>query len=176
MPLAPASRLAGRLGVPPAFLKFLLVGGAAFFVNQFALYMLYDSPLAEVFPGKDASADFALFVHPDSRLVIATVLAVEVAILFKFVWAEGWIFHDRRPEGSVMGRLLHFNVSCAASAGVTVAVTNLVTVQMGISPYLATPVGVLAGFMLNWVWAASVVWPEKPRVAEPGRRAERGSA
>lgn len=160
--------------MPPAFAKFLLVGGVAFVVNQIALYVLYDSPVASVFPDKDARIDFGLFSHPDARLLIATMLAVEVAILFKFVWSEGWIFRDRRSEGGVVRRLIHFNISCAASSVLTVAVTNLVTVQLGISPYLATAVGVLAGFLLNWVWAARLVWPEKRASAAAPSQPERG--
>lgn len=154
-----------RLGLPPEFLKFLLVGAVAFAVNQLALYAFYDSPLASALPSKDTGIDFGIFDHPDARLLIASALAVEVAIVFKFVWSEGWIFRHRRAEGAVGSRFVHFNVSCAASAVLTIGVTNVLTPAFGISPYLSTAVGVLCGFMLNWIWAARLVWPEKPAAA-----------
>lgn len=164
-PLGPLTGLADRLGLPPAFLKFLLVGAAAFLVNQVALYIFYDSPLAAALPGKDAEIDFGLVTHPDARLLIASALAVEVAIVFKFVWSEGWIFSDRRSEGSLAARFVHFNISCAASSALTIAITNILTPAFGISPYISTAIAVVCGFMLNWVWAARLVWPEKQAAA-----------
>lgn len=164
-PLGPLAGLADRLGLPPEFLKFLLVGAAAFLVNQVALYVFYDSPLAAALPGKDAEIDFGLFAHPDARLLIASALAVEVAIVFKFVWSEGWIFRDRRSDGGVASRFVHFNISCAASSVLTIAITNILTPVFGISPYVSTAIGVLCGFMLNWIWSARLVWPEKPAAA-----------
>lgn len=160
-PLGPLTAIGDRLGLPQEFLKFLLVGAVAFAVNYLALYAFYDSPLAAALPDKDTRIDFGLLAHPDARLLIASALAVEVAIVFKFVWSEGWIFRDRRSEGGLINRLVHFNVSCAASSALTIAVTNVLTPVFGISPYIATAVGVLCGFMLNWVWAARLVWPEK---------------
>jgi putative flippase GtrA len=151
----------GKFRDPPAFVKFLIVGGLAFVVNQLGLYLLYDSPAAAILPDKDTRIDFGLFSHPDARLLIASALAVEAAIVFKFAWSERWIFRERRTEGGVPRRFVHFNVSCAASATLTVAVTNILTPALDVSPYIATAVGVLAGFMLNWVWAARLVWPER---------------
>lgn len=157
--------ISGRLGVSQEFLKFLLVGAAAFVVNQLALYVFYDSPLASAMPDKHAEIDFGLFA-PESRLLIASALAVEVAIIFKFVWSEGWIFrHRRSEEGGAVSRFVHFNASCAASSILTVAVTNVVTPVFGISPYISTAVGVLCGFMLNWIWSARLVWPERRAAA-----------
>jgi putative flippase GtrA len=164
-PLGPLTGIADRLGLPPAFFKFVFVGALAFVVNQVALYVFYDSPLAAVLPGKDAEIEFGLFAHPDARLLIASVLAVEVAIVFKFVWSEGWIFRDRRPDGGVASRFVHFNISCATSSVLTITITNILTPVFGISPYISTAIAVLAGFMLNWVWSARLVWPEKPAAA-----------
>lgn len=158
--------LAERLGLSQEFLKFLMVGGAAFIVNQVALFILYDSPLASALPDKDARIDFWLVAHPDARLLIATILSVETAIIFKFFWSEGWIFRHRRQENHIAARFVHFNISTAASSVLTVAVTNILTPVFGITPYLAIAAGVLAGFMLNWLWAARLIWPDKSKAAE----------
>ena len=70
-----------RLGLSPEFVKFLMVGSVAFVVNQLALYLLYDAPLFSFLPGKDTRIDLGLVAHPDARLLIASSVAVEVAIL-----------------------------------------------------------------------------------------------
>ncbi|MCH8814152.1 MAG: GtrA family protein [Chloroflexi bacterium] len=159
------TELARRFGLPPEFVKFLMVGAMAFVVNQLALYLLYDAPLFGFLPGKDARIDFWFAVHPDARLLIASSVSVEVAILFKFLWSERWIFRHRRPEGAPWARMMHFNMSAAASAVLAVSVTNVLTPVFGITPYVTTGVGVLCGFMLNWVWSARLVWPDRPTAA-----------
>lgn len=164
-PLEAVTELAGRFGLSPEFVKFLLVGAAAAVANYVALYLLYDAPLFGFLPAKDAEVDLGFVTHPDARLLIASIAAVEAAILFKFVWSEGWIFRDRRAEGVLWARMVHFNVSCAASAVLTVGVTNVLTTVFGITPYVSTAVGVLCGFMLNWLWSAKLVWPERSTAA-----------
>lgn len=159
-PLEAITELGGRFGLSPEFVKFLLVGSAAFVVTYVAFYLLYDAPLVGFLPGKDAEVDLVFITHPNARLLIASPVSVEVAILFKFVWSEGWIFRDRRGAGPLWGRVLHFNLSAGASAVLTVAVANVLTPVFGISPYVSTAVGVLCGFMLNWLWSAKMVWPE----------------
>lgn len=165
-PLAFLFSLAERFGISRAFIKFVTVGAAAFVVNQIALYVLYDSPVAVLLPAKDTAINFGIVTHPDARLLIATILSVETAIVFKFFWSEGWIFRDRRPEGHVLPRFGHFNISTAASSVLTVAVTNILTPVFGISPYITIAAGVFAGFMLNWVWAARLIWPDKPAATD----------
>jgi len=164
-PLDAVIELGGRFGLSPEFVKFLLVGAAAAVVNYVALYLLYDAPLFGFLPGKDAEVDLAFVTHPNARLLIASPISVEVAILFKFVWSEGWIFRRRRAEGALWARMVHFNVSAAASAVLTVSVANVLTPVFGITPYISTAIGVLCGFMLNWLWSAKLVWPERSRAA-----------
>src|SRR3990172_12091000 len=73
-----------RFNLPTTFIKFLVVGGFGFIINQTMLFLLYDSPLFWFLPGKDTHVDFGLFTHPDIRLLISSILAVEVAIVFQF--------------------------------------------------------------------------------------------
>lgn len=164
-PLGSVTDLARRFGLPPEFAKFLMVGAMAFVVNQIALYLLYDASLFGFLPGKDTAVDLVFVTHPNARLLIASPLSVEAAILFKFVWSERWIFRDRRVEGALWARMMHFNLSAASSAVLTVTVANVLTPVFGITPYVSTAVGVLCGFMLNWVWSARLVWPDRSTAA-----------
>ena len=61
--------------------------------------------------------------------------------------------------------MMHFNLSASASAVLEVTVTNVLTPVFGITPYVTIGAGVLCGFMLNWVWSARLVWPERPTAA-----------
>ncbi|RLC59340.1 MAG: hypothetical protein DRI30_00760, partial [Chloroflexi bacterium] len=61
-------RLAARLPVSAAFLKFLLVGGIAYVSSQAALRLFYD--ILPVLPARDSDFDFGLFTHPDIRLLL----------------------------------------------------------------------------------------------------------
>lgn len=146
-----------RLPVSPVFVKFFAAGTASYFVAQGVLFLFYD--LLPVLPAKDTRVDLLLFSHPDVRLLIASALSVETAIIFKFFLVEHWTFTDRARRGWIGARLAGFNASSVASAGVTLGVVNVLTPVFGISPYIANTAGAFAGFMANWAVAAYVIWP-----------------
>lgn len=156
------------LGVPRTFLSFLAVGGMAFVVTEVMLYLAYDSPLLWFLPEKDTEFGIGGINHPDARLLIASAFAVEVAILFKFIAYEYWTFRHRRRPATLPVRLLQLNLASLLGAAVTVAIVNVITPVLGLSPYISTPVGVLAAFMLNWVASSNVIWPEhEPDTSSP---------
>ena len=150
-------RLSARLHVPQEFLKFLLVGGIAFVINQAALLLLYD--VLPVLPARDRDFDFGLFTHPDIRLLLASALAVEVAIVFKFYALEHWTFRDRPRRGWGPFRFLQFNVTSIVGPIIIVSTVNVLTPVFGISPYISLSVGTLAGFLANWAFSAYLIWP-----------------
>lgn len=150
-------RLAARLRVSPEFLKFLLVGSIAYVINQAALLLLYD--VLPVLPAHDRDFDLGLFTHPDIRLLLASALAVQVAIVFKFYALENWTFRDRPRRGWGLARFLQFNASCIVSPIIVVTTVNVLTPVFGISPYISTTVGTLFGFLANWAASAYIIWP-----------------
>jgi putative flippase GtrA len=160
-PAAPdlLDRLAARLGVSSPFIKFLFVGGVAYFVNQAALLLLYD--VLPVLPAKDRDFDFGLFTHPDVRLLLASAFAVECAVIFKFFALEHWTFRDRPRRGWVAYRFLQFNGSAILSPIIVVVTVNVLTPVFGISPYISTMVGTIAGFMVNWLFSTYLIWPHE---------------
>jgi len=150
-------RLAARLPVSAAFLKFLLVGGVAFVISQAALQFFYD--ILPVLPARDSDFDFGLFTHPDIRLLLASALAVEVAIVFKFYALENWTFRDRPWRGWGPIRFLRFNVSAIVGSMIIVATVNVLTPVFDISPYISLSIGVLFGFLANWAFSTYLIWP-----------------
>jgi len=72
------------------WLKFNTVGGAGLMVQLAALWLL------------ERAADV--------QYLVATALAVEIAIMHNFVWHQLWTWRDRPPE-SVVRRLLRFHLA-----------------------------------------------------------------
>src|SRR2546425_817992 len=136
------SNLAHRPPFPTTLVKFLIVGSVAFLINQFWLYLLYDSPIFWFLPDKDTRADLLLFSHPDIRLLISSIVAVEAAILFQFNAHDRWTFRKRAQAGWIASRFAKFNLSSIVSPIISVATTSLLSVQFNISPYVANAIGI----------------------------------
>lgn len=166
-------QLAARLHLSTTFLKFLIVGGVGFLLNQFILFLLYDSPLAGVLmPDKHTHTDFGVFTHGDIRLLIASIVAVEVAIVAQFNFHNRWTFRRRSRDGNVLVRFAGYNLSAAVSPIIVVLTINVFTpvirnaagsesIVSDTAPYLANTVGVLMGFMWNWTLNSFVIWPRQ---------------
>jgi putative flippase GtrA len=159
------------LGIPWTFASFLIVGGMAFIVTEIMLFLIYDTPVLWFLPEKDTEFGISGLDHPDIRLLIASVLAVEIAIVFKFLAYEHWTFRERQKPASLPVRFIQLNVASLLGAVVTVAVVNVLTPVIGISPYISTPIGVLTAFMLNWVASSHVIWPEHESEKQTRREA-----
>lgn len=154
---------AAALPFSGAFSRFLAIGAVAFVINAFVLFLFYDA--LPLLPDKDTHVDFLVFTHPDISLLVASAIAVETAITFKFFALEHWAFDDRIPEGHPVVRFLRFNASCFASSVIVVAVVNVFTPVFDISPYIATAVGVALSFMVNWAFSSYFIWPQRKRAA-----------
>lgn len=157
-----------RVPAPREGFRFLIVGGLAYFVSQFCLFVLYD--LVPFLPDKGRAVNLLFFTHPDGRLLIASVAAVEAAVVFKFWAHERWTFRDRRVRGGVVLRFLAFNVSCLVSSVITVATVNVVTLAFAISPYVSNTLGALGGVAVNWAFSAYLVWRHAPADRAVGNR------
>jgi len=152
------------LGIPFTFFSFLVVGASAFVVNEVALFLCYDAGILWFLPGKDVDWNIA-GVKPEARLFIASIIAVEVAIAWKFVLYEHWTFSDRPRRGNTLWRFLQLNVASFLATVVTIATINILTPLLGISPYLSTSIGVLFAFMINWLFSNHFIWREHKTAA-----------
>ncbi len=161
-----ARTLAHRLHLPTTLAKFLIVGGFGYVIFQFVFFLVYDSPVFWFLPDKDTEVGFGLFTHPDIRLLIASVVGVEVAIVFQFNSHERWTFRNRPRNGLGIVRFVKFNVSSIVSPIIIVITTNVLTPVFGLSPYISNTIGVLLGFTWNWTLNTLVIWPRQ-RAAEP---------
>jgi len=147
------------LPVSTTFIKFLIVGGIGYLVNQVVLFVVYDSPLLAVLPEKGSDFDLVVITHPDVRLLIASVAAVESAVISNFFFHERWTFRRRDRRSPVPVRFLKFNGMSIGSPLITFVAVNTMTPLLGVSPYIANTVGIGLGAIWNWVWNNYVIWP-----------------
>jgi putative flippase GtrA len=120
-------------------------------------------------PAKDTDASLLLFTHDDIRLFIASIIAVEAAIITQFNFHDRWTFRKRRHEGWIVARFAKFNLSSIVSPIIVVVTVNLLTPVIrdwfghdsligDIAPYIANTIGVLFGFTWNWTLNSLVIW------------------
>jgi putative flippase GtrA len=165
-----------RLPVSRTLIKFLIVGGVGFFINQFVLFLVYDTSVFWFLPDKGKDVSFALFTEPDIRLLIASIMAVEVAVICQFNFHERWTFRERNRTGFIFVRFLKYNAASAVSPFITVLCVNLLTpvfrdaagegsIIGKAAPYLANSIGVMLGFTWNYTLNTMIIWPHHRRQA-----------
>ncbi len=166
--------LAHRLHLPTTLVKFLIVGGIGFVVNTAMLAIFYDSPVVWFLPGKDTHAYLGLFSTADSRLLISSILSVEVAIVVQFLLHEAWTFRNRRRDGWGVTRFAQYNLSSVVSPIAIVITVNVLTPILRdaagqhsllgvLAPYVSNGIGVLVGFAWNWTINSLFIWPHMQR-------------
>ncbi len=157
--VATAREALERRNISTTFVKFVIVGGIGYLVNQFTLLVVYDVPLFWFLPAKDTGFDFILFTHPDVRLLIASVLAVEAAVISNFYWHERWTFRHRELRAQRLVRFGKFNLTSMGSPVISLATVNILTPLFGMSPYISNTIGIGLGTAWNWAWDTRVIWP-----------------
>lgn len=155
-------RLLDRLHISPTLVKFLIVGGIGYLVNQTVLFLLYDSPLSFVLPERGTDLDLGFVTITDFKLLIASSIAVEVAIISNFYWHTKWTFRERLPHRSLPVRFLTFHLTTIGSPIISLAVVNVGTQVFGITPYISNTIGICLGAFWNWTWNTLVIWPKRP--------------
>jgi len=169
--VAAARTLAERYHLPKTLTKFLVVGGVAFLIYQFALFLFYDSPLFTFLPDKGTELGVGPLTIPDARLLISSIVAIELAVLFQFNSHERWTFRNRPRDSWIGVRFLKFNLSSIVSPTIIVVTTNALTAIVGWPPYISAAVGVLLGFAWNWTVGTRIIWPHTRAAMAPGAAA-----
>ncbi len=128
------------LELSPSFIRFALVGGSGTLVNLgFLALERYVIGLPHV---------------------IAAPIAIEVSVINNFILNDIWTFkHVRR--GSKLLRLVKFHGSSAAGILTQLAVSIGVYELLIHESIIAQIIGIIAGFILNYMISRRFVWREK---------------
>ncbi len=149
--------------------RFLLVGGVSYVVNQLLLIALYDGAFASLPRGEEMLAGAF-----DLPLLLASIIAVEVSILVRFVLNDRWTFRDRRGK-PLAARFYQSNFTSFASPLISLAAVNILTPHFGVNYLISNSLGILLGLAWNWLWSSRLVWvrdrtPPRGSTLESGTR------
>ena len=131
--------------------KFLVVGGIAYVVNQVALFALYEFAFAGLPPVDTPLGEL------NTRLLVSSVIAVEIAIIARFVMNDQWTFRERR-DLPLLRRFVRSNVVSAGSPLIALATVNTLTPLFGMNYLVANSIGILLGLTWNWIGSTRLVW------------------
>lgn len=115
------------------FGKFSIVGGTGVIVNSLALFMLYDKV--------------------QLPLIVASAIAVEMAIANNFFWNNRWTFGAR---GVLFTRFAKFNIVSIGGLAITTATLWTLATFLGLHYLVANLVGIALATV--WNFAVNLVW------------------
>lgn len=160
-----------RLQKSITFIKFLIVGTFSYFINAIALALLYrgqiyslkvlPQPLLNSLPTVE-NAPKVLFLSLD-RLFVASVISIELSIIFNFIAHENWTFKDRSHKGSVISRLLKFNITSISSPIIQLFFIILFAHYLKLDEQIGLAVGVIIGLFINYTINVLWIWKSKPQ-------------
>lgn len=152
-------------------IKFLMVGTASYFLNAIALGLLnrgqiYNltilaNPLLSSIPTEEAPR--LLFLVLD-RLFIASVISIELSIIFNFIFHENWTFRARSHEGSALLRFLKFNITSIGSPIIQLISILTFAKILGLHEQIGLAVGVVIGLSFNYSLNLLWIWKAQPKL------------
>jgi dolichol-phosphate mannosyltransferase len=125
----------GELGM---LIRFIIVGLSGVVVNQGLLWLLTD------FGGL--------------RYYISAIFAIEASIISNFVLNDYFTFAKRRAGKSFLVRLLKFNVTCLAGAGIQYGLLLLFTSVFGIYYLISNLIAIVIAFLWNYFFSRNWTW------------------
>jgi dolichol-phosphate mannosyltransferase len=95
------------------------------------------------------------------RYYYSSLVAIEASIISNFILNDYFTFSDRRTgkTRSFITRLLKFNVTCAAGAGIQYGILLLLTSVVGLNYLVSNIIGIIVAFI--WNYTLSLVWTWK---------------
>lgn len=148
------------------FIKFLIVGSLSYLINAIMLGLLFrgqiyalkvlPGPILSFLPTIESAPKF-LFLTFD-RLFVASVISIELSIIFNFFAHENWTFKERSHKGLAIFRLLKFNLSSIISPIIQLISILTFAHLLKLNEQIGLAVGVILGLFINyfintvWIW------------------------
>lgn len=158
-----------RLERSKTFIKFLSVGTISYLINAITLGLLYrgsiysapvlNEPILSFIPTIE-SASKLLFLTID-RLFVASVISIELSIIFNFILHENWTFKGRSHDGPALLRFIKFNVTSIGSPIIQLASILVLAHGFGQHEQIGLAIGVVIGLFFNYFVNLLWIWKEK---------------
>ena len=95
---------------------------------------------------------------------VASIIAIQMAILNNFIWNDLWTFKGSGQPQKIPNRwhrLLSFEVVSAGGAVINFAILNLMVIFLATDYQLANIIGILLGFIWNFIVNRRLTWTRK---------------
>lgn len=160
-----------RIKRSKTFVKFLMVGTLTYLLNATVLGLLnrgqiytlsvLDKPVLSFLPTYQFASKF-LFITVD-RLLVASLIAIEISIIVNFLFHDSWTFKHRSHEGPRKVRFVKFNFTSFGSPLIQLVTILTLARIFSIHEQIGLAVGVIIGLFFNyfvnkiWIWKANPV-------------------
>lgn len=150
------------------FVKFLMVGTGSYLVNalvlgllnrgQVYLFPVLAQPILSFIPEIETAPRIAFI--PLDRLLISSIISIELSIIVNFIFHDSWTFKYRSHEGRRRFRFLKFNFTSFGSPLIQLASILLFARVFHVHEQIGLAVGVVIGLFVNyfintfWIWKA----------------------
>src|SRR3990167_4076406 len=157
-----------RIQKSKMFVKFLMVGTGGYLVNAIALGLLnrgqiynmslLGKPILLLIPQHQQAPKFLYFTI--DRLFVASVISIELSIIFNFLFHDNWTFKTRAKNGLLITRFLKFNLTSAGSPLIQLVSILVFFRVFSLHEQIGLAIGVAIGLFVNylantlWIWKA----------------------
>lgn len=159
-----------RLERSVTFAKFLTVGSIGYLISAVALGLLnrgniyntkiLNDPILQKIPTSEDALKIGFI--PIDRLLVASIVSIELSIIANFIFHENWTFKKRSHDGPIIARFLKFNLTSIGSPIIQL-IAIIVTVRLFLSnEQIGLAIGVIIGLFLNYFLNMVWIWKEKP--------------
>ena len=160
-----------RLTQSKMFIKFLIVGSGGYLINAVTLGLLnrgqiysttvFSKPILSNIPTHELAPKLLFFSF--DRLLISSIIAIELSIIFNFVFHERWTFKSRAHVGLIILRFAKFNITSFGSPLIQL-VSILISARIFlIHEQIGLAIGVIIGLFVNYFANLIFVWKVHPQ-------------
>src|SRR3989344_3036046 len=157
-----------RIQKSKMLIKFFMVGTGGYLVNAIVLGLLNRGQVYNLkvlpqpilfFVPLQGQAVKLLFLTLD-RLFMASVISIELSIIFNFLFHDNWTFKTRRKDGPLIVRFLKFNLTSFGSPLIQLVSILVAFRVFSLHEQIGLAIGVAIGLFVNylantlWVWKA----------------------
>ena len=160
-----------RLKRSKMLVKFLIIGAISYLINASILGLLnrgklynlpiFEKPILYFIPSFESAPRFIITLD---RLLIASLISIEVSIIFNFIFHDSWTFKHRSRHGSRKKRFLKFNATSLGSPIIQLFSIIFFARLFHLHEQIGLAIGVILGLSFNYF--ANLIWVWKDHPAE----------